>query len=119
MTKEEFIHYTRGIIDSEIEKARIEMLQKAGLLENKELAEEMLQIEKKQGYWPIKGMQIGSLTINLSRNLYAGNDAYSMSTGFVLKGLYFQTIVSLEDIMTLDHFVYYGINKHIYKMRTA
>lgn len=26
MTKEEFIHYTRGVIDSEIEKARIEML---------------------------------------------------------------------------------------------
>ena len=32
----------------DIEKARIEMLQKAGLLENKELAEEMLEIEKKQ-----------------------------------------------------------------------
>ena len=30
----------------DIEKARIEMLQKAGLLENKELAEEMIQIEK-------------------------------------------------------------------------
>ena len=32
----------------DIEKSRIEMLQKAGLLENKELAEEMIQIEKKQ-----------------------------------------------------------------------
>lgn len=32
----------------DIEKARIEMLQKAGLLENKELAEEMIQIEKRQ-----------------------------------------------------------------------
>ena len=32
----------------DIEKARIEMLQKAGLLENKELAEEMLEIEKRQ-----------------------------------------------------------------------
>ena len=28
----------------------------------------IIQIEKKQGYWPIRGMQIGSLTINLSRN---------------------------------------------------
>ena len=32
----------------DIEKSRIEMLQKAGLLENKELAEEMVQIEKRQ-----------------------------------------------------------------------
>ena len=32
----------------DIEAKRIDMLQKAGLLENKELAEEMLQIEKKQ-----------------------------------------------------------------------
>lgn len=32
----------------DIEKARIEMLQKAGLLENKELAEEMIEIEKRQ-----------------------------------------------------------------------
>lgn len=32
----------------DIEKARIEMLQKAGLLENKELAEEMIAIEKRQ-----------------------------------------------------------------------
>jgi hypothetical protein len=32
----------------DIEKSRIEMLQKAGLLENKELAEEMIQIEKRQ-----------------------------------------------------------------------
>lgn len=32
----------------DIEKARIEMLQKAGLLENKELAEEMIEIENRQ-----------------------------------------------------------------------
>lgn len=32
----------------DIEKGRIDMLQKAGLLENKELAEEMVEIEKKQ-----------------------------------------------------------------------
>jgi len=32
----------------DIESRRIDMLQKAGLLENKELAEEMLQIEKRQ-----------------------------------------------------------------------
>jgi hypothetical protein len=32
----------------DIEAKRIEMLQKAGLLENKELAEEMLEIERKQ-----------------------------------------------------------------------
>ena len=32
----------------DIEKSRIEMLQKAGLLENKELAEEIVEIEKKQ-----------------------------------------------------------------------
>lgn len=32
----------------DIESRRIDMLQKAGLLENKELAEEMVQIEKKQ-----------------------------------------------------------------------
>jgi hypothetical protein len=32
----------------DIESKRIEMLQKAGLLENKELAEEMLEIERKQ-----------------------------------------------------------------------
>ena len=32
----------------DIESKRIEMLQKAGLLENKELAEEMLEIEKRQ-----------------------------------------------------------------------
>ena len=40
---------TQGIkLVVDIEKARIEMLQKAGLLENKELAEEMIQIEKRQ-----------------------------------------------------------------------
>lgn len=32
----------------DLESKRIEMLQKAGLLENKELAEEMLEIERKQ-----------------------------------------------------------------------
>jgi len=32
----------------DIEKARIDMLQKAGLLENKELAEEIVEIEKRQ-----------------------------------------------------------------------
>jgi hypothetical protein len=32
----------------DIEKTRIDMLQKAGLLENQELAEEMVEIEKKQ-----------------------------------------------------------------------
>ena len=32
----------------DIESKRIDMLQKAGLLENKELAEEMIQIEKRQ-----------------------------------------------------------------------
>jgi hypothetical protein len=32
----------------DIEKSRIEMLQKAGLLENKELAEEMVELERKQ-----------------------------------------------------------------------
>jgi hypothetical protein len=32
----------------DIERTRIDMLQKAGLLENKELAEEMLEIERKQ-----------------------------------------------------------------------
>jgi hypothetical protein len=32
----------------DIEKTRIEMLQKAGLLENQELAEEMVEIEKTQ-----------------------------------------------------------------------
>jgi mannitol/fructose-specific phosphotransferase system IIA component (Ntr-type) len=32
----------------DIESRRIDMLQKAGLLENKELAEEMIEIEKRQ-----------------------------------------------------------------------
>jgi hypothetical protein len=32
----------------DIESKRIDMLQKAGLLENKELAEEMMEIEKRQ-----------------------------------------------------------------------
>jgi hypothetical protein len=32
----------------DIEAKRIDMLQKAGLLENKELAEEMIEIEKRQ-----------------------------------------------------------------------
>ena len=32
----------------DIEKSRIEMLQKAGLLENKELAEEMIELERKK-----------------------------------------------------------------------
>jgi hypothetical protein len=32
----------------DIESKRIDMLQKAGLLENKELAEEMIQIERRQ-----------------------------------------------------------------------
>ena len=40
---------TQGIkLVMDIEKSRIEMLQKAGLLENKELAEEMVQIERRQ-----------------------------------------------------------------------
>lgn len=40
---------TQGIkLVVDIEKGRIEMLQKAGLLENKELAEEMMEIEKRQ-----------------------------------------------------------------------
>jgi hypothetical protein len=40
---------TQGIkLVVDIEKSRIEMLQKAGLLENKELAEEMVEIERRQ-----------------------------------------------------------------------
>jgi len=40
---------TQGIkLVMDIESKRIDMLQKAGLLENKELAEEMLEIERKQ-----------------------------------------------------------------------
>jgi hypothetical protein len=40
---------TQGIkLVVDIEKARIEMLQKAGLLENKELAEEMVEVERRQ-----------------------------------------------------------------------
>ena len=40
---------TAGIkLVMDIESKRIEMLQKAGLLENKELAEEMMEIERKQ-----------------------------------------------------------------------
>jgi hypothetical protein len=44
----------------DIESKRIEMLQKAGLLENKELAEEMVEIERRQGI--LKGilMEIAS-----------------------------------------------------------
>ena len=40
---------TAGIkLVMDLERTRIDMLQKAGLLENKELAEEMVEIEKKQ-----------------------------------------------------------------------
>lgn len=40
---------TAGIkLVMDLEKTRIDMLQKAGLLENKELAEEMMEIERKQ-----------------------------------------------------------------------
>jgi hypothetical protein len=40
---------TSGIkLVMDLESKRIEMLQKAGLLENKELAEEMIEIERKQ-----------------------------------------------------------------------
>lgn len=40
---------TSGIkLVMDLERTRIDMLQKAGLLENKELAEEMLQIEERQ-----------------------------------------------------------------------
>jgi len=40
---------TAGIkLVMDLEKTRIDMLQKAGLLENKELAEEMVEIERKQ-----------------------------------------------------------------------
>jgi hypothetical protein len=40
---------TQGIkLVMDIESKRIDMLQKAGLLENKELAEEMIEIERKQ-----------------------------------------------------------------------
>jgi hypothetical protein len=40
---------TAGIkLVMDLEKTRIDMLQKAGLLENKELAEEMIDIERKQ-----------------------------------------------------------------------
>jgi hypothetical protein len=40
---------TQGIkLVMDLEKTRIDMLQKAGLLENKELAEEMIEIEERQ-----------------------------------------------------------------------
>jgi ElaB/YqjD/DUF883 family membrane-anchored ribosome-binding protein len=44
----------------DIESKRIEMLQKAGLLENKELAEEMMEIERKQDVLKQILMDIGS-----------------------------------------------------------
>jgi hypothetical protein len=44
----------------DIESKRIEMLQKAGLLENKELAEEMIEIERKQEVIKQLLMEIGS-----------------------------------------------------------
>jgi ElaB/YqjD/DUF883 family membrane-anchored ribosome-binding protein len=44
----------------DIESKRIEMLQKAGLLENKELAEEMMEIERKQDVLKQILMEIGA-----------------------------------------------------------
>lgn len=44
----------------DIESKRIEILQKAGLLENKELAEEMMEIERKQEVIKQLLMEIGS-----------------------------------------------------------
>jgi hypothetical protein len=44
----------------DIESKRIEMLQKAGLLENKELAEEMMEIERKQEVIKQLLMEIGA-----------------------------------------------------------
>jgi hypothetical protein len=44
----------------DLESKRIEMLQKAGLLENKELAEEMVEIERKQDILKQILMDIGS-----------------------------------------------------------
>ena len=44
----------------DLESKRIEMLQKAGLLENKELAEEMMEIERKQDILKQILMEIGS-----------------------------------------------------------
>lgn len=44
----------------DIESKRIEMLQKAGLLENKELAEEMMEIERKQDVLKQILMDIGA-----------------------------------------------------------
>lgn len=76
----------------------------------------IIQIEKKIGYWPVGGMQIGSLTIYLDRECrmeWRGHRNYKMSTNFITNNQRFETIVTFDEMMTLDSFIWYGIINHI------
>jgi hypothetical protein len=75
----------------------------------------IMQIQRKVGYWNVKGMKIGQLTINLDRTASPFGE-YKVSTAFVIVPLYFQSVVRIEDMGTLEDFVHNVINKHIYKM---
>jgi hypothetical protein len=75
----------------------------------------IMQIQKKVGFWPVNGIDVGQLTINLNRTASPFGE-YKVSTAFIIKNMYFQTIVRIEDIRTIDDFVHNVINKHLYRI---
>jgi len=75
----------------------------------------IMQIQKKVGFWPVGNMNIGQLTIHLDRTASPFGE-YKVSTAFVIVPLYFQTVVRIEDMLTLEDFVHNVINKHLYRI---
>jgi hypothetical protein len=75
----------------------------------------IIQIQKKVGWWPVRGMDIGQLTINLDRTASPFGE-YKVSTAFIINNLYFQTLVRIEDMLTIEDFVHFVINKHLYRI---
>ncbi len=75
----------------------------------------IIQIQKKVGFWPVKDMHIGQLTIHLDRTASPFGE-YKVGTAFIINNLYFQTIVRIEDMQTIEDFVHNVINKHLYRI---
>ncbi len=75
----------------------------------------IIQIQKKVGFWPVKDIHIKQLTIHLDRTASPFGE-YKVSTAFITNNLYFQTIVRIEDMLTIEDFVHNVINKHLYRI---
>ena len=74
----------------------------------------IIQIHKKVGYWPIKDMNIGVLTINVHKNQYPGLAGYVVESH--IQNNRFQTVAQLSHMRSISYFAHFVIDNHILRI---